>query len=59
MPEVRRSSRLPRPGEIEARQSALDNLRSNLAPEKARMLHMMAELGLGAPPVMGIGQTIQ
>ncbi|CAK0782967.1 hypothetical protein CVIRNUC_006162 [Coccomyxa viridis] len=46
MPEVRRSSRLPRPGEIEARQSALDNLRSKLAPEKARMLHMMAELGL-------------
>ena len=52
MPEVRRSSRLPRPGELEARQSALDNLMSKLAPEKARMLHMMAELGLGALPVI-------
>ena len=59
MPEVRRSSRLPRPGEIEARQSALDNLRSKLAPEQARMLHMMAQLGLGAPPVMRIGQIFQ
>ena len=49
MPEIRGLPRLPRPGEIEARQAALDKLLNKLTPEKARMMHMMAELGLGAP----------
>ena len=49
MPETMELPRLPRPGEIEARQAALDKLVNKITPEKARMMHMLAELGLGAP----------
>ena len=48
MPEGRPRSRLPRPGEIEALQNALDNLSSKIDSEKDRMREVIEKSGLGA-----------
>ena len=54
MPEGRPRSRLPRPGEIEALQSALDNLTSKINSEKDRMRQVIEESGVGACSVSGL-----
>ena len=51
MPEGRRKTRLPRPGEIEALQTALDNLLSKINSERDRMRTIIEESGLGASSI--------